>query len=103
MKFGKTIKLFLIDGDTNGRLTCELSNWTGKANKLPRNLIKICTDRPEIQTTGVYILLNKSADLSVKGTTVHRRSRRYFQKTSSHHVKEKDFWNEAIVFIKQDG
>ncbi len=31
MKYGKTIKIFLIDGDPNGRMTCELSNWTGKS------------------------------------------------------------------------
>ena len=35
MKFGKTIKIFLIDGDPNGRMSCELSNWSGKAYKLP--------------------------------------------------------------------
>ena len=40
MKFGKTIKIFLIDGDSNGRMTCELSNWTGKAYKIPRIKIK---------------------------------------------------------------
>ncbi len=101
MKFGKTIKLFLIDGDTNGRLTCELSNWTGKAYKLPRNLIKICTDRPEIQTTGVYMLLNKSADLSEKGQLYIGEAENIFNRLSQH-VKEKDFWNEAIVFISKD-
>ncbi|MDI9312603.1 MAG: DUF2200 family protein [Limnohabitans sp.] len=26
MKFGKTIKIFLIDGEPNGRMSCELSN-----------------------------------------------------------------------------
>lgn len=101
MKFGKTIKLFLIDGDTNGRLTCELSNWTGKAYKLPRNSIKICTDRPEIQTTGVYMLLNKSSDLSEKGQLYIGEAENIFKRLSQH-VKEKDFWNEAIVFISKD-
>ena len=101
MKFGKTIKLFLIDGDTNGRLTCELSNWTGKAYKLPRNLIKICTDRPEIQTTGVYMLLNKSADLSEKGQLYIGEAENIFNRLTQH-VKEKDFWNEAIIFISKD-
>lgn len=101
MKFGKTIKLFLIDGDTNGRLTCELSNWTGKAYKLPRSLIKICTDRPEIQTTGVYMLLNKSADLSEKGQLYIGEAENIFNRITQH-VKEKDFWNEAIVFISKD-
>ena len=101
MKFGKTIKLFLIDGDTNGRLTCELSNWTGKAYKLPRNLIKVCTDRPEIQTTGVYMLLNKSAELSEKGQLYIGEAENIFNRLTQH-VKEKDFWNEVIVFISKD-
>lgn len=29
--FGKTIRLFLVEGNTNGLVTAELSNWTGKA------------------------------------------------------------------------
>jgi len=101
MKFGKTIKLFLIDGDTNGRLTCELSNWTGKAYKIPRNSIKICSDRPELQTTGVYMLLNKSADLSEKGQLYIGEAEDIFKRLIQH-VKEKDFWNEAIVIISKD-
>lgn len=101
MKFGKTIKLFLIDGDTNGRLTCELSNWTGKAYKIPRNLVKICSDRPELQTTGVYMLLNKNADLSEKGQLYIGEAEDIFKRLTQH-LKEKDFWNEAIVFISKD-
>lgn len=101
MKFGKTIKLFLIDGDTNGRLTCELSNWTGKAYKIPRNSVKICSDRPELQTTGVYMLLNKNADLYEKGQLYVGEAEDIFKRLIQH-VKEKDFWNEAIVFISKD-
>ncbi len=101
MGFGKTIKLFLIDGNTSGRLTCELSNWTGKSYKLPRNLIKICTDRPEIQTTGVYMLINKKADLSEKGQLYIGEAENIYNRLTQH-VKEKDFWNEAIVFISKD-
>jgi len=101
MKFGKTIKLFLIDGDTNGRLSCELSNWTGKAYKLPRNLVKTCTDRPEIQTTGVYMLLSKSDDLSEKGQLYIGEAEDIFKRLKQH-IQEKDFWNEAIVFISKD-
>ena len=29
MAFGKTITMFLIEGEASGRMTCELSNWTG--------------------------------------------------------------------------
>lgn len=101
MKFGKTIKLFLIDGDTNGRLSCELSNWTGKAYKIPRNSIKICSDRPELQTTGVYVLINTSTDLSEKGQLYIGEAEDIFKRLTQH-VKEKDFWNESIVFISKD-
>lgn len=65
-KFGRTIKLFLIDGDPGGRMTCELSNWTGKALKIPRNQIKKSSSRAELEGTGVYILFGKSEKGSEK-------------------------------------
>lgn len=98
MKFGKTIKLFLIDGDTNGRLTCELSNWTGKAYKIPRNSVKLSSDRPELQTTGVYMLINKNTD---KGQIYIGEAEDIFKRLTQH-LREKDFWNDAIIFISKD-
>jgi hypothetical protein len=62
MKFGKTIKIFLLDGDPNGRLACELSNWTGKAYKIPRNKIKDSVDREDLANTGVYLLFGKDEE-----------------------------------------
>jgi len=62
MKFGKTIKIFLIDGDPNGRMSCELSNWSGKGYKLPRIKIKDCTDRNDLLSTGVYILFGRNEE-----------------------------------------
>lgn len=99
MKFGKTIKIFLIDGDPNGRMTCELSNWTGKAYKIPRNRIKDCKDRPDIYNTGIYLLFGKNQegkDLVYIGeaeTVLNRLNQ---------HLGQKDFWNEAIVFVSKD-
>jgi hypothetical protein len=101
MAFGKTIKLFLIDGETNGRLTCELSNWTGKAYKIPRNTLKNCTDRPELQTTGVYMLIGKNPDNSDKGQIYIGEAEDIYKRLLQH-LKEKDFWNDAIVCISKD-
>ncbi|MFC7348566.1 GIY-YIG nuclease family protein [Chryseobacterium zhengzhouense] len=97
--FGKTIKIFLIDGEPNGRLTCELSNWTGKAFKIPRNKIKVSTDRTELESTGIYILFGKSTDNKDlayigEGEEIYKRI--------IQHVSGKDFWNEAVVFISKD-
>lgn len=43
MAYGKAIELFLVDGDANGLVTAELSNWNGKAIKIPRTDVKDCT------------------------------------------------------------
>lgn len=40
MNYGKSIRLFLVEGTADGRWMCELSNWTGKAYKIPRKYVK---------------------------------------------------------------
>lgn len=99
MKFGKTIKIFLIDGDPNGRLSCELSNWTGKAYKIPRIKIKECTDREDLVSTGVYLLFGKDEEGK---DLVYIGEAESILKRLNQHLNQKDFWNETIVFISKD-
>jgi len=99
-KFGKTIKLFLLDGVPNGRMTCELSNWTGKAYKIPRNKIKHSSDRSELDGTGVYLLFGKSDDENKSVVYIGEAENIY--KRLLQHLSEKDYWNEAVVFISKD-
>lgn len=99
MKFGKTIKIFLIDGDPNGRLHCELSNWSGKSYKIPRIKVKECVDREDLSGTGVYILFGKNdegndqAYIGEAENTLRRLNQQLITK---------EFWNETIVFISKD-
>ena len=99
MKFGKTIKIFLIDGEPNGRMSCELSNWTGKAYKIPRIKIKDCSDRKDLNTTGVYLLLGKNDDGK---ESVYIGEAETILKRLNQHLTQKDFWNETIVFVSKD-
>jgi len=99
MKFGKTIKIFLIDGEPNGRMSCELSNWSGKAYKIPRIKIKDCSDREDLTSTGVYLLFGK--DDSDK-EQVYIGEAESILKRLNQQLTQKDFWNEAIVFISKD-
>jgi len=99
MKFGKTIKIFLIDGDPNGRMCCELSNWSGKAYKIPRIKIKDCTDRDDLTSTGVYLLFGKDDD---ENEQVYIGEAESILKRLNQQLTQKDFWNEAIVFISKD-
>ncbi len=99
MKFGKTIKIFLIDGDPNGRMSCELSNWSGKAYKIPRIKIKDCVDRDDLTSTGVYLLFGKDDEGKEK---VYIGEAESILKRLNQQLTQKDFWNEAIVFISKD-
>lgn len=99
MKFGKTIKIFLIDGEPNGRMTCELSNWSGKAYKIPRIKVKDCIDRNDLVSTGVYLLLGKNEEGK---ELVYIGEAESILKRLNQHLNQKDFWNEAIVFISKD-
>lgn len=99
MKFRKTIKIFLIDGDPNGRMSCELSNWSGKAYKIPRIKVKDCSDRNDLISTGVYLLFGKNHDGKDQ---VYIGEAETILKRLNQQLNSKDFWNETIVFISKD-
>jgi hypothetical protein len=98
-KFGKTIKLFLLDGDSNGRMICELSNWTGKAFKIPRIKIKDSSDRDELNSTGIYLLFGK---IEGEKDQVYIGEAESILKRLNQQLTQKDFWHEAIIFISKD-
>ncbi|PUB29452.1 uncharacterized protein DUF4357 [Elizabethkingia sp. YR214] len=97
--FGKTIRLFLVDGTANGLTTAELSNWTGIGVKVPRIKIREYSNRPEFQKPGVYILIGKgenNEDAAYIGEAEVIANRLYQQ------IADKDFWNEVIFFGSKD-
>lgn len=42
---GKNIQLFLMDGESGGRIKCTLANWTGVVYKIPRTELDKCKER----------------------------------------------------------
>ena len=100
-KYGKTIKLFLMDSDPDGRVICELSNWTGKAYRIPRGKVKDCAGREELKSTAVYLLFGK-AELSTAKPKVYIGEAENAYCRLVQHVSEKEFWNESVVFISKD-
>lgn len=100
-KYGKTIKLFLMDADPDGRMICELSNWTGKAYRIPRGNVKDCADRDELKSTAVYLLFGKSESSTAKPKVYIGEAENAYSRLVQH-VSEKEFWNESVVFISKD-
>ena len=50
--YGKSIELFLVNGTADSLITAELSNWNGKAIKIPRTEVQDC-GREDITGPGV--------------------------------------------------
>ena len=91
--------MFLIEGEASGRMTCELSNWTGMAYRLPRNKIKDCNDREDLKGPAVYMLFGTDDD--GKKLAYIGESEEALERLKAH-VSKKDFWNEALVFVSKD-
>lgn len=100
-KYGKTIKMFLMDAEPNGRMICEVSNWTGKAYRIPRNRVKDCSDRTDLKGTAVYLLFAKAESSEGKLLVYVGEAENVYGRLVQH-ISEKDYWNEAVVFISKD-
>ena len=97
---GKTIRQFLMDGVAEGRWVSELSNWTGKAYKIPRTYVSACGDREDLSNTGVYFLFGNDDNTDSKQVYIGEAEN--IINRIKQHVAEKDFWTECVVFISKD-
>lgn len=104
MAYGKTIELFLVNGTADSLITAELSNWNGKAIKIPRIEIASCS-REDITQAGVYFLFCKEDDGSDsvyigEAENVKERLMQHLRDYQSE--KEKYYWNSAVIFVGRD-
>ena len=100
---GKSINLFLIDGDVNGRIKCTIANWTGLIFKIPRTALSNCKDRDELNQSGVYFLFgrNERTDkgiIYVGQAGVRKNGEGILNRLLEHDRNpRKDYWTEAIA------
>ncbi len=101
---GKSINLFLMDGDASGRMKCTLANWTGVAYKIPRTELDRCKERDDLKQSGVYFLFGTS-DETEKGVVyigqagARKNGEGILNRLQEHKRNPaKDYWTEAIVF-----
>lgn len=99
MDFNKTIQMLIFNGDPNGTIMCELSNWNGRVYKISRNELNNFSVREDCENTGVYFLLGKTEDNS---DTVYIGEAEKMLTRLKQHIKDKDYWNNAIVVISKD-
>ena len=113
---GKTINLFLMDGESTKRIKCTLQNWTGIVYKIPRSMLDDCKNGnsdivKHLRQTGIYFLLGENIETGEKmiyiGQAVLRKNGEGLLCRIQEHKrnnKEKYWndWNEAIVLTTQN-
>lgn len=104
MSYGKSIELFLVNGSPDSIITAELSNWNGKALKIPRIDVPSCK-REDITQAGVYFLFCKEDDNTESvyiGEAENVKERLVQHMRDYQAEKEKYYWNTAVIFIGRD-
>ena len=101
---GKSINLFLMDGDPSGRIKCTLANWTGVAYKIPRTELEKCKGRDDLSQSGVYFLFGTSDQTGesvvyIGQAGVRKNGEGILYRLHEHKRNpDKDYWTEAVVF-----
>lgn len=101
---GKSINLFLMDGEPSGRMKCTLANWTGVAYKIPRTALDLCKERDDLKQSGIYFLFGSSEQSGKNAVYVGQAGARKNGEGLLYRLQEhkrnpdKDYWTEAVVF-----
>lgn len=104
MAHGKIIELFLTKGTSDKLTIAELSNWNGKAIKIPRIEVADCA-LEDLEQAGVYFLFCKEdseSDSVYIGESENIKDRLMQHINDYQYEKEKYYWHTAVIFIGRD-
>lgn len=104
MSYGKAIELFLVNGTADSLITAELSNWNGKAIKIPRTEVSGC-NRDDVKGAGVYFLIcqeDDGTDSVYIGEAENVQDRLVQHLREYQSGKEMYYQNTAVIFVGRD-
>jgi len=96
---GKTIQIFLPDGNPRGVKIADITSRTVQIILIPRSALDEVAKRDEIQNVGIYFLIGTTED-SVKPILYVGEAENCLTRLKQHN-KSKEFWNTAIVAISK--
>ncbi|MBM6828010.1 GIY-YIG nuclease family protein [Anaerotignum lactatifermentans] len=99
MAFSKTIQMYIFEGNPNGRIMCELSNWNGRIYKISRNELGAFSERSDAENTGVYFLLGKNEN---NVDTLYVGEAEKMLTRLKQHLKDTLYWSDCIVVVSKD-
>ncbi len=97
MTRGKTIQIYLPDGNPKGIKICEVPNSIVKAVLIPRNLLNDAKDKENLNKVGIYFLFSDK-DETFHFETYIGEAENLLTRLKQHDSK-KDGWNYVVCFI----
>jgi len=94
---GKTIQIYLPDGNPRSLKIAEITSRTVLAILIPRSSLDEAAKRPELDNVGIYLLFGFSATKSL----VYIGEAENCLTRLKQHNKSKDFWTHAIIFTSK--
>lgn len=101
---GRSIRLFLMDGEPDGRYQAEISTGITRAYKIPRSLVMgSCKTIDDLNKPAVYFLIGKTEDENNhKNYTVYIGETENPIERFKQHLSNKDFWSETIIMVSSN-
>ena len=96
----QVLQFILEEENPNGIIECSVDDWFGISYKIPRNKLKEASSLEYINNTGVYILFGDDENTAEKIAYIGEAEDIYNRLLQ--HNKNKDFWNECIIFASKD-
>ncbi len=100
MNFGRSIRIYLADGTPSGIRHVEIANWSGQAIACPRSRFAELSKWEEAKRPGVYFLFEKQ-NVDSENRVYIGESENVIKRLSDHD-RNKDFWNEVVIFTSKD-
>jgi hypothetical protein len=100
---GRTVRLFLVEGNPNGIVTAEIMNWTGHVLVAPRSRLADALKREEASRTGVYFLVGDDPDQPTRSKVYVGEGDNVADRIKNHDKDEaKDYWTRVCIVSSKD-
>lgn len=101
--YGRSLRLFLVDGSPTGIVTAELGNWSGKVVVAPRTLLPELVKHEETGQTGVYLLAGPDPDDPARALVYVGEGDSIKSRLAAHDADEgKQFFSRVCVIVSKD-
>ena len=97
---GKSIRIYLADGNAIGIRHAEIVNWTGQALACPRSRFADLREWPEVKRPGVYFLFG--TDEQSQEPMAYIGEAEVVLDRVATHLSQKAFWSELVAFTNKD-